>query len=406
MKLRNMLMAGAVVMGCTAASAQEKTEYVFNPHWYLQGQIGGQYTLGEISFGKLLSPNVQLGAGYNFNKVLGFRLSVNAWQSKAGINKEYIGGGYKVVPGEGTTELDKIGGQQLVNTAYTGADPLKWKWYYVAPMVDVTVNLSNLFSGYNPERRWSAGVFAGIGLNIAFSNSEANDAKALLNSLYTTYNQNLEYAWDGTAVRFAGRAGANVDYRINDRWSVGAEVQANVVNDRYNSKKAGNADWYFNALLGVKYNLGKTHSTRTVETPVVERVVERVVEKPAPATTDTKQNLTENKKQWNQEKMRREVFFTIGSNQISADEAKKLDDIASYMKEYPEASVTVTGYADKGTGSAAFNDRIAAKRADIVENELVNRGVARDRIVKSSKGSRVQPFNTNDKNRVTICIAE
>ena len=71
-----------------------------------------------------------------------------------------------------------------------------------------------------------------------------------------------------------------------------------------------------------------------------------------------------------------------------------------------ERSLTVTGYADRGTGSAKFNDRIAARRADVVETELVNRGIARDRIVKSSKGSRVQPFNDNDMNRVTICIAE
>ena len=78
-------------MGCTAASAQEaKTVNVFNPHWYGQVQIGGQYTLGEIGFGKLLSPNVQIGGGYNFNKVVGARLSINAWQSKGGSNLERI----------------------------------------------------------------------------------------------------------------------------------------------------------------------------------------------------------------------------------------------------------------------------------------------------------------------------
>ena len=42
--------------------------------------------MGEISFDKLLSPNAQIGVGYNFNKVVGVRLSVNAWQSKAGWN--------------------------------------------------------------------------------------------------------------------------------------------------------------------------------------------------------------------------------------------------------------------------------------------------------------------------------
>ena len=56
----------------------------FNPHWYLQGQVGGQYTLGEIPFGELLSPNAQLGIGYNFSPVFGVRMGINAWQSKGG----------------------------------------------------------------------------------------------------------------------------------------------------------------------------------------------------------------------------------------------------------------------------------------------------------------------------------
>lgn len=75
MKIKNILLSGVVAMGCISASAQEadKTVNVFNPHWYVQAQIGGQYTLGEVGFGKLLSPNAQLGVGYNFNKVVGAR---------------------------------------------------------------------------------------------------------------------------------------------------------------------------------------------------------------------------------------------------------------------------------------------------------------------------------------------
>ena len=194
-------------MGCTAASAQEaKTVNVFNPHWYGQVQIGGQYTLGEIGFGKLLSPNAQLGVGYNFNKVVGARLSVNAWQSKAGWN-------------------------------VAGMDQQKWKWNYVAPMVDATFNLTNLFCEYNPNRLVEVGVFGGIGANIAWGNDEAATANKNIAGHYATLSgdykqQPLAYLWkdangEGTKARFVARVGANVDFRLSDKVKLGAEISAN-----------------------------------------------------------------------------------------------------------------------------------------------------------------------------------
>ena len=376
MKIKNILLSGVMAMSCLVANAQDapKTEYVFNPHWYVQGQIGAQYTLGEVKFGDLISPNIQLGVGRQFTPIWGARFSINSWQSKGGIN-EYS-----------WTDGAKVGKE-------------KYDWKYIAPMVDGTLNLSNALCGYNPNRVVNVGLLAGIGLNVGFSNDDAV-ALAATTAEHNHGSENLNYAWDGTKVRFVGRVGANVDFRIDDAWSIGIEANANVLSDNYNSKKAGNGDWYFNALVGVRYNIGKTYTTRTITPPApVEKVVERIVEKivEVPAKTDERVKGG---------KLRREVFFTIGKNKISQDGFNKIQEVVDFMKKYPEATVTVTGYADRGTGSAKFNDRIAARRADVVETELVNRGIARDRIVKSSKGSRVQPFNDNDMNRVTICIAE
>lgn len=376
MKLKNIMMTAVLAMGSLAASAQEapKTEYVFNPHWYVQAQVGAQYTLGEVKFGDLISPNFQIGVGRQFTSLWGARFSINAWQSKGGIN-EYS-----------WTDGAKVGKE-------------KYNWKFIAPQLDATFNLSNAIAGFNPNRTVSVGLLAGIGANIAFSNDDAV-ALAATADKHNHGSENLKYAWDGTKVRFLGRFGANVDFRIDDAWSIGIEANANVLSDNYNSKKAGNGDWYFNALVGVRYNIGKTYSTRTITPPApVEKVVERIVEKivEVPAKTDERVKGG---------KLRREVFFTIGKNKISQDGFNKIQEVVDFMKKYPEATVTVTGYADRGTGSAKFNDRIAARRADVVETELVNRGIARDRIVKSSKGSRVQPFNDNDMNRVTICIAE
>ena len=375
MKLNKVILSGVVALSCVSASAQEadKTVNVFTPHWYAQAQIGGQYTLGEIGFGKLLSPNVQVGVGYNFNQVVGARLSLNTWQSKAG--------------------------QNVAGNVY------KWKWNYVAPMVDATFNLTNLFCEYNPDRVVEFGVFGGIGANIAWGNDEAADAqKAILagpGKNLAEVQAPLENLWDGTKTRFVARVGANVDFRVSDRVKLGVELSANTLSDKYNSKKAGNPDWYFNALVGVKVALGETHTTKVIPAPKpVEKIIERIIEKPAPAPAPKVESKVV------EENFRRDIFFPIGNTNIAKSQSTKIAEIVEYMKENPDAKITLTGYADKGTGSAAFNDKIAARRAQTVYNTLAAKGVAKSRMIKESKGCRVQPFEENDMNRVTICIAK
>ena len=377
MKLNKVLLSGVIALSCVSASAQEadKTVNVFTPHWYAQAQVGGQYTLGEIGFGKLLSPNAQVGVGYNFNQVVGARLTLNTWQSKAG--------------------------QNVAGNVY------KWKWNYVAPMVDATFNLTNLFCEYNPDRLVEVGVFGGIGANIAWGNDEAADAKAaILKSVAATealkYGATpLENLWDGTKTRFVARVGANVDFRVSDRVKLGVELSANTLSDKYNSKKAGNPDWYFNALVGVKVALGETHTTKVIPAPKpVEKIIERIIEKPAPAPAPKVESKVV------EENFRRDIFFPIGNTNIAKSQRTKIAEIVEYMKENPDAKITLTGYADKGTGSVRFNDKIAARRALTVYNTLAAKGVAKSRMIKESKGCRVQPFEENDMNRVTICIAK
>ena len=373
-----------LLAGLTASAQEQKgtTEYVFEPHWYVNIQpLGVQYTLGELSMGDLMSYNVQAAVGREFNKVIGGRFALNAWQSKAG---------------------SKISGVEY-----------KWKWNYIAPTVDVTFNLSNLISGVNPNRVFTVGAFAGLGMNIGWGNSEAADVDAILRQTTTarwqdddgqiktdnSYEAGLDYLWDGTKARFLLQAGLTGDIKINDKFAVTLEVSANTLSDKYNSKKAKNWDWYFNALAGLKINLGPTYSTKFIPAPepeirYVEKIVEKVVEVPAaPAETAA-------------EPLRRDIFFLINKAVIRDSEASKINDIVTYLNENKDAKVQVTGYADAGTGNDKVNDRIAAKRADSVVAALKKAGISADRITFDSKGARVQPFADNDSNRVSICIAE
>ncbi|MBR6275844.1 MAG: OmpA family protein [Prevotella sp.] len=382
MNMKKIIMSGLLFLGVLSASAQAEqkgtTEYVFNPHWYIQLQpVGGQYTLGEVDFSDLFSYNVQGAIGYNFTKVVGARLAVNAWQSKAGI------------------KVDNF--------------KQNWKWTYVAPSLDLTFNLSNLICGFNPNRFFNLTAFVGGGANFASGNDDAvkakNNLKAYMNaSPYLIWNdadQNMDYVWDGSKTRFFGQAGLIADFRLTDAISLNVEVNANTLSDKYNSKRARNADWYFNALAGVKVNLGKTYSTKFIPAPepeirYVEKVVEKVVE--VPAKVEAAPAI---------EPIRRDVFFKINSYKIAKNEEQKVKDIVDYMQKYPNSKVVITGYADAGTGNDRINDRLAAQRADAVVKALKTQyGISADRITYDSKGARVQPFAENDKNRVSICIAE
>ena len=384
MKMKKAILSCLMLLAGLSASAQEQkgtTEYVFEPHWYVNIQpLGVQYTLGEISMGDLMSYNVQAAVGREFNKVIGGRFALNAWQSKAG-------------------------------SSINGVD-YKWKWNYIAPTVDITFNLSNLISGVNPNRVFTVGAFAGLGMNIGWGNDQAADVDATLRQLTTaswvdadgtprtdnSYQAGLEYLWDGTKARFLLQAGLTGDIKINDKFAVTLEVSANTLSDKYNSKRAKNWDWYFNALAGLKINFGPTYSTKFIPAPepeirYVDKIVEKIVEVPAPAPAAA-------------EPLRRDIFFLINKAVIRDTETSKVKDIVAYLNENKDAKVQVTGYADAGTGNDKINDRLAAQRADAVVKALKDAGIAADRITFDSKGARVQPFADNDSNRVSICIAE
>ena len=372
-----LAFAGTLTANAQATyEAADGTKYEFQKHAFLTLQGGAQYTLGEAKFDKLLSPNVQLGLGYQFSSVFGARIQANAWQSKGGWN------GF--VPTKGATP-------------YT-AD---YKFKYVAPGLDLMFNLSNLFCGWNPNRVFNLTAFLGGGANIAFDNDEANN---IANTIKNLDDYNLVYIWDDSKVRLFGRGGLEAAFRLSDAVALTLEGNANILSDKYNSKKAERKlkpDWYFNALVGLKINLGKTYNKilPPPPAPAPEPAPEPVVEPaPAPAPAPVVEKI---------EPIRRDIFFVINKTEIRESEAQKVKDIADYMAKYPNSKVQVTGYADAGTGNDKINDRLAAGRADAVVKALKEQyGIAESRISYDSKGSRVQPFAENDLNRVSICIAE
>lgn len=322
-------------------------------------QGGASYTLGEAGFGDLVSPAVGLHGSYYFTPVWGLRAGVSGYESKG-----------------------------------AWVNPLNvYKYNYLQGDIDVTVDLANCFR-YNYKRVVNPYLFLGVGFNGAFGNDEA---VALHDGGHT-----LEYLWRERRFSPVGRGGIGVNIRLGGRVYFNIEANANVLSDRYNSKKADNPDWVFNALGGLVIKLGKTH----------KKVVEETPEPVAPAVEPARREPAAPKKvepvveKARVEKLQENVFFKLNSAVIDAEGQAKIARIAAYLAAHPQAKVVVCGYADKATGNPKLNDALSLKRAQAVGQALQAAKVDSGRIQVDHKGDTEQPFIENEKNRVCVCIAE
>lgn len=354
----------ALLLSSTVISAQEqrikeegKTE--FKPHWFMQVQVGAAHTLGEAKFSDLISPAAAINVGYQFAPAWRARVGVSGWQAKGGW----------------------VSPQQ------------DYQYKYLQGNIDIVSDLSTLFCGFNPKRVFNGYVFLGGGLNRGFDNDEAN--------ALDTRTYEMEYLWRDGKFLIAGRMGLGCNLRLNDRLSINIEGNANVLSDKFNSKKAGNADWQFNALIGLNIKFGKGY---TETKPVYYEAEPVVVEQPKPVPVVEQ---PQPKKEVVVQPMKQDIFFALNSAKIPRRQKVKNRYVGRISaKQSGCQRLKVTGYADVNTGNPKINKSLSEKRAGNVADALKAKGITTDRIMVDSKGDTVQPYKAPEENRVSICIAE
>jgi len=348
---------------------------IFVPHWQVGGSIGVGYDVGEAKFEQLLSPALQLEGAYHFNEFLAVRLSLSGFQSK----NRY---------------------------AYPAQ---KYSWNYLQPAVELKADLASIFLGWKPDRKVTPYIFGGVGTAITFGNGDATDAVEKDPRFFQTEFQKL---WESSRLHLMFRAGLGSEFWLNDKVALTLEANANMLPDHYNSKKGthDNLDWRFNALVGVKFRLGK-HVRKT------DPVYGRTIEKPQPVIIrDTITNVVRDTVTIIQErntpiritpdmaKFTVNIQFLINRSNIRDSQIPKMNQLLLYLREHPDVHVLLTGYADKETGTPQINDRLSRERSASVAKWLQQHGISEYRIHSDSKGDRFQPFNFPEENRVCICI--
>lgn len=348
---------------CAGASAQE-----FAPSWNVALKGGVAQTTGEATFSKLISPTAEISLGYQFTPVFGLRGNVGGWMAKGAVT-----------PAAGTQV---------------------YSYNYVQGSIDAVFDLCNMFE-VNEGRIVNPYFGVGIGEAYAFNNGEAQG----IHSKYPTAV--FGKLWDKGLWTPAGRGFLGIDFRVSPVVSIVAEVGTNVMSDYFNSKDGGAKsvlDYQNTAMLGLKFTFGKKKVAAPAPVVVpceptiqyvdkvveVEKVVEKIVEVEAPAPTEIAKN----------------IYFPINKWVISAEENAKIIELASFMNQNPDSKCTITGYADKATGTAKRNMFLSEQRAQAVTAKLASYGIAKDRITYSYKGDTENPFATPEENRVSVCVAK
>ena len=353
MKFRTVIVALGLAGGALGVQAQDAPKE--NP-WFIQGGLGMTYSTGGAGIGKLLSPGGSIAVGKYFNPVWGARLSIGGWSGKT--------------PG-----------------VFSGSDA----FYYGSATVDGLMNLSQWIRNY-PERLFDVNVIAGIGFNRSFNHASS----------------------------FMGKLGLQGSLCLNDAIDLNVEATANGVGDRWNGRDDHGIDTYFHLGVGVTYKLGmkmKCITCLSVEYPEVtytEEEVNAMVNEQRAQLAETRVDtvLVEKDCPPAADKVvkgiRSHVQFQLGKTTIQPSQEMNIVAIADYMKQYPDANATITGYADTGTGTREINLRLAKQRAEVVRDCLVQKyGIDAGRLFVMSMEGDEQPFsNNNDWNRVVIIMVD
>lgn len=88
----------------------------------------------------------------------------------------------------------------------------------------------------------------------------------------------------------------------------------------------------------------------------------------------------------------RDAFFDYDKADIRPDAREALQKTADFLKNYPQARVTIEGHCDE-RGSTEYNLALGQRRANAVKEYLVSLGISADRLSTTSWGKE-KPFCT------------
>ena len=196
-------------------SDTESQDVTFNDYAYVSGDLGLGFLNGDNS-GLKLGLNGHLGIGYQFDHILGVKANLGF----GGLNGKYDDG----------ISIDRSN--------------------YFEANLNLTISLTDIIFGFNPDRRLNFAPHIGIG-QVRYR-IKLND-----NSENNIYENGYDER-DGRKVAATIPMGAELSFAINSNWRINLDYTANYADtDLLDGRPSGeHNDWFSTVNLGASYRLG------------------------------------------------------------------------------------------------------------------------------------------------------
>ena len=211
----------------------ENTKPAFKKYVYLSGNVGLGLLGGDNTQFKL-GYNGNIGVGFQFDRYMGIKFNL----------------GYGTLNG-GYDNVELYGGTHNFD--------LKELNYFRANF-DVTLNLTHLIFGYNPDRKFHIIPHVGLGqMQYRVDILNKDTGNTYYKEGFTSVDSSKDGGINARKIVATIPFGIEFDFNINKRWSIYLDLTANYQDSDWFDGVNGNYlnDWYYSFNLGTNCRLGR-----------------------------------------------------------------------------------------------------------------------------------------------------